>query len=171
MSAETRTALVGPEPLAFARHAYAHRLRRAGRTIEHPIAVAELLAADGQPRRVVIGGLLHDVLEDTHVQSDELADRFGRDIARIVAALTQDDSIDSYTARKRGLRRRTVDAGAEAAAIALADKLAKLQATETRPRRRKLKHYRATLEAVEDQYGPSALSERLGEQLHGWRDA
>ncbi|HEY7622243.1 MAG TPA: hypothetical protein VH834_20905 [Solirubrobacteraceae bacterium] len=53
--------------LAFLSDAYATRLRRPGRTVEHPVAVARLLAADGQRPPVVVAGLLHDVLEDNLV--------------------------------------------------------------------------------------------------------
>jgi guanosine-3',5'-bis(diphosphate) 3'-pyrophosphohydrolase len=155
---------------AFAQEVYASRLRRSGRTIEHPAAVAQLLAADGQPPSVVVAGLLHDVLEDTDVDVDELSDRFGPHVAHVVAALTQDESLESYKARKRDLRHRTVDAGSEAATIALADKLAKVQCKTQRPKRRKLKHYRETLHAVEARYGPTELSSRLREQLSRWPD-
>jgi len=53
------------EALAFVEDAYRTRLRRAGRTVEHPVAVAGMLADDAQPPRVVVAGILHDVLEDT----------------------------------------------------------------------------------------------------------
>ena len=53
------------EALAFLGDAYRTRLRRAGRTVEHPVAVAGLLADDAQPPRVVVAGILNDVLEDT----------------------------------------------------------------------------------------------------------
>ena len=51
----------------FLADAYRTRPRRAGKTVEHPIAVGELLTADGQPPTIVVAGLLHDVLEDTDV--------------------------------------------------------------------------------------------------------
>jgi hypothetical protein len=77
--------------------AYRMRLRRAGKTVEHPIAVGELLTDDRQPPTVVVAGLLHDVLEDTDVTPAELRTRFGPDIARLVEALTQ----DTASARRR----------------------------------------------------------------------
>ncbi len=51
--------------LTFLNEAYRTRLKRKGGGVEHPIAVAQLLADDGQPPRVVMAGILHDVLEDT----------------------------------------------------------------------------------------------------------
>jgi (p)ppGpp synthase/HD superfamily hydrolase len=155
---------------AFLADAYATRLRRRGRSVEHPVAVAELLAGDGQPCWVVAAGLLHDVLEDTDVTPEELAERFGPQIADTVAALTQDDSVKTYSERKRLLRQRTVGAGPHAAAVALADKVAKLRAASERPRRRKLRHYRATLREVEGAYGGGSLATQLRVALARWAE-
>lgn len=156
------------EALGFLVDAYRTRLLRAGRTIEHPIAVAELLAGDGQKPSLVIVGLLHDVLEDTDATADELLEAFGGDIARVVEALTQDPSIGKYRKRKAALRRQILDAGPEAATVSLADKLAKLRTLDSRPANRKLAHYRETFAGVEQRYGRSLLSMLLREQLQRW---
>lgn len=47
----------------FLADAYRTRLRGAGKTVNHPIAVGWLLTDDVQPLTVVVAGLLHDVLE------------------------------------------------------------------------------------------------------------
>ena len=151
--------------LAFIENAYESRLRRSGRTVDHPIAVSRLLHDDGQPERLVLAGLLHDVLEDTDVRPAELKKQFGPRVTRLVVALTQDDSITRHRARKAALRKQVLDAGPEAAAVALADKAAKLASDRERPRERRLDHYRKTLAGVEKRYGHSALSEQLREQL------
>ena len=77
----------------------------------------------------MVAGLLHDVLEDTDVAPEEVQARFGPEVARIVRALTQDPAIEDYAERKAALRRQTINAGRGAATIALADKVAKLQAS------------------------------------------
>jgi (p)ppGpp synthase/HD superfamily hydrolase len=156
------------DALAFLAQAYGSRLRRAGRTDEHPIAVGRLLAADGQPAPVVVAGLLHDVLEDTGASASEVHARFGACVARLVQALTQDASLEDYRERKAALRRRIVEAGPQAATISLADKVAKLQVARQPPRKRRMRHYRATLEDVEERYGRSPLSTRLSELLARW---
>lgn len=152
----------------FLADAYRTRLRRAGKTVEHPIAVGELLTADGQPPTIVVAGLLHDVLEDTDVTPRELHKRFGSYVARLVQALTQDTAIVKYGERKAALRRQILDAGPEAAIVSLADKAAKLQSVEHRPKDRRMAHYQATLDGIEARYGRSRLSERLREQLERW---
>ena len=119
----------------FLADAYRMRPRRAGKTVEHPIAVGELLTDDRQPPTVVVAGLLHDVLEDTDITPAELHTRFGADNARLVEALTQDTAIVRYGERKAALRRQILDADPEAAIVSLADKAAKLQSVEYRPKR------------------------------------
>ena len=153
------------EALTFLNEAYRTRLKRKGRGAEHPIAVGRLLANDGQPPRVVVAGILHDVLEDTDATPAELEDRFGGDVARLVGALTQDSSVGGYRERKATLRRQILDAGPETATVSLADKVAKLQHAQSRPAPRKLAHYRATLDAIEGRYGSSRLSVQLRRQL------
>lgn len=152
----------------FLADAYRTRLRRAGKTVEHPIAAGELLTADGQPPTIVVAGLLHDVLEDTDVTPAELQKRFGSYVARLVEALTQDTAIVKYGERKAALRRQILDAGPEAAIVSIADKAAKLQSVEDRPKDRRMRHYQATLDGIEARYGRSPLSERLREQLERW---
>ena len=152
----------------FLADAYRTRLRRAGKTVEHPIAVGELLTADGQPPTLVVAGLLHDVLEDTDVTPRELHKRFGPDVARLVQALTQDTAIVKYGERKAALRRQILDAGPEAPIVSLADKTAKLQSVEHRPKDRRMTHYQATLDGIEARYGRSRPTERSREQLKRW---
>jgi GTP diphosphokinase / guanosine-3',5'-bis(diphosphate) 3'-diphosphatase len=152
----------------FLADAYRRCLRRAGKTVEHPIAVGELLTDDGQPPTVVVAGLLHDVLEDTDVTRAELQKRFGADVTRLVQVLTQDTTIVKYGERKAALRRQILDAGPEARIVSLADKTAKLQSLEHRPKDRRMTHYQATLDGIEARYGRSPLSEQLREQLERW---
>lgn len=153
------------DAIAFITDAYRTRLTRAGRGIDHPLDVAELLIDDRQPPPVVVAGILHDVLEDTSVTAHELEATFGPQTTRLVTALSQDPSIRKYGKRKEALRRQILDAGPEAATVSLADKAAKLQKLKSRPVDRKLNHYRRTLSGIEDRYGPTRLSGLLREQL------
>lgn len=128
------------------------------------------MRADGQRSAVVRAGLLHDVLEDTEVSAAELEDRFGPEVTRLVSALTQDSSIPRHRARKAALREQVLEAGRDAATIALADKAAKLSSERARPKERRLEHYRETLAGVERRYGPSPLSECLRRELARFPD-
>lgn len=116
------------EALALACQTHAGQARQtgAGETpfIDHPLAVAERLAAAGRPDEVVAAALLHDTVEHGEVEPAELRERFGAQVAAIVAALTEDAGIESYKERKDELRDRVAAAGGAARDVYAADKLA-----------------------------------------------
>ena len=82
-----------------------------------------LLRRTRMPDDIVIAGLLHDSVERGDVLLEEIEARFGERVARAVAALTEDDGIDAYEARKAALRDQVATAGPEAAAVFAADKV------------------------------------------------
>src|SRR5512132_3772429 len=81
--------------------------------ILHPLEVGALLSSRGFDDEVVAAGLLHDVVEDTDTDLDEVRRRFGDRIAAAVAAVTEDPAIDDYRARKAALRDQVAAAGAD----------------------------------------------------------
>jgi hypothetical protein len=117
------------EALDFMYRAHRDQLRKGDDLpyVDHPIEVAELVQRAGLDETVVAAALLHDVVEDTDVTIDEIRDRFGAEVARLVAALTDDRTIENYLERKVEHRNRVAGAGAAAAAIYAADKLANLR--------------------------------------------
>lgn len=124
-AAAGRSQLVG-EALALASEAHAGQVRNGsgGRPyIEHPIAVADLLDRHGFGEELLAAALLHDVVEDSDTTVAELRERFGAEIAALVGALSDDESIADYSARKREHRARVATAGGDALAIYGADKL------------------------------------------------
>jgi guanosine-3',5'-bis(diphosphate) 3'-pyrophosphohydrolase len=57
--------------------------------IEHPLAVAAILADLEMDRQTVAAALLHDVVEDTTITSEEVAAQFGEEIASLVDGVTK----------------------------------------------------------------------------------
>jgi guanosine-3',5'-bis(diphosphate) 3'-pyrophosphohydrolase len=94
--------------------------------IHHPVAVAELLAAEGFGDEAVAAALLHDVVEDSDAGVEDVRERFGERVADLVAALTDDESIEPYDRRKDLHRQRVEAAGGDALAIYGADKLSNI---------------------------------------------
>src|SRR6202008_520376 len=92
--------------------------------IEHPLAVAELLAEYRMSEELIAAGLLHDTLEYTRLGLGPLRERFGMRVALVVCALTEDFEIDDYEARKRELRERVLATGIDAQRVFAADKIA-----------------------------------------------
>jgi (p)ppGpp synthase/HD superfamily hydrolase len=91
--------------------------------VDHPIAVAARLEAMGVGDEVLAAALLHDVVEDSETTLDEVRELFGEQVAGLVGALTDDESIDSYRERKAEHRERVAAAPDDALAIYGADKL------------------------------------------------
>ena len=57
--------------------------------ISHPIAVAIILVGLGMDSDTIIGGLLHDVVEDTSVTLEDIEKQFGADVAELVDGVTK----------------------------------------------------------------------------------
>lgn len=91
--------------------------------IDHVLAVAGLVSAAGLGEHVVAAALLHDVVEHSDVSIRVVENRFGSDVAALVAALTEPAS-GPRAARKAAHRRQIAAAGSDAQAIFVADKIA-----------------------------------------------
>lgn len=91
--------------------------------VEHPVTVAARLEELGYPDEVLAAALLHDVIEDSKTTLDELRELFGDEVAGMVGALTDDESIESYRERKAEHRERVAAAAGGAMAIYGSDKL------------------------------------------------
>jgi (p)ppGpp synthase/HD superfamily hydrolase len=112
--------------LATAAEAHAGQIRNGSGGmpyVEHPKMVTERLAAAGYADEVLAAGLLHDVVEDSDFTVEDLRERFGDAVAPLVAALSDDGSIESYRDRKREHRQRIEEVDGDALAIYAADKL------------------------------------------------
>jgi GTP pyrophosphokinase len=124
-AAAARSELVA-RALAKASAAHAGQIRNGSGGlpyIEHPRMVAATLAALGYDETTLAAALLHDVVEDSDTTVEELRGEFGDAVADLVAALSDDESIDSYRARKDEHRGRVAAVDGDALAIYAADKL------------------------------------------------
>jgi (p)ppGpp synthase/HD superfamily hydrolase len=176
-----RTDFVERSPLTRDALAFADD-RHAGQTrdidsipfLTHPVEVACLLHEAGYPDEVVAAGVLHDVLEDTEAERLELDDRFGQRVASLVAAVSEDPSIEDDAERKAALRSQVAGAGdEEAAAVFAADKVSKArelrvrlgQGQEQDGDRRRLEHYEETHRMLASTDVDRNLFDRLGAEL------
>lgn len=128
------------DALAAAEEAHGDQVRRTGGAeipfLDHLTAVAERLAAEDWDEATLAAALLHDTVEREALGPDELRERFGPDVAEIVAALTEDDSIEDYEERKDEHRARVAEARPEARAVFAADKAANVAALREAYRQR-----------------------------------
>ncbi len=93
------------EAIAFALRKHAGQVRKDGKTpyAAHPLRIFATLAlklgvTDG---KTLCTALLHDTIEDTSADYDEIAERFGDEVARMVAALTKDQRLPEAEREKR----------------------------------------------------------------------
>jgi GTP diphosphokinase / guanosine-3',5'-bis(diphosphate) 3'-diphosphatase len=96
--------------------------------INHPIALAHLLATTGSIDDLVVlqAAILHDTIEDTETTADELAERFGREVADIVMEVTDDKALPKQ--RRKELQVEHAAGKSDGAALVkLADKTCNLR--------------------------------------------
>jgi (p)ppGpp synthase/HD superfamily hydrolase len=140
-------------------HGFQRRASDEAPFILHPLEVASLLHNTGHPDAVVAAGLLHDTVEDTNAVKQDIADRFGEEVADVVQALTENPRIDTFVDRKAALRAQVADFGDGAVAVYAADKVAKVRelrahatrdATVLESSGEHMKHYAESLLMLEE---------------------
>lgn len=66
----------------FAKKAHEGQFRNSGEAfIQHPLEVACILAELELDLTTIVAGLLHDVVEDTHITLKEIEDEFGPEVS------------------------------------------------------------------------------------------
>jgi len=94
-SRSTSDAALLEQAYAFAHEKHDGQKRMTGEAyIEHPVAVAGILAELGMDDQTIAAGLLHDVPEDCGVTTEEMHERFGPEVAQLVEGVTKLKRID-----------------------------------------------------------------------------
>ncbi len=82
------------EAYEFGAQAHQGQKRLSGEPyIAHPVAVADILADLRMDAQTIIAAILHDVIEDTATAKDEIAERFGPEVAELVDGVSKLDQI------------------------------------------------------------------------------
>ena len=76
---------------------------------------------------MIVAAYLHDVVEHTQVEADEIRVRFGPQAAEVVEALSEDPTVIPYAQRKRALRRQVLESGPVPVLIYSADRVANMR--------------------------------------------
>lgn len=92
--------------LALARKVHEGQTRKGPRNepyVVHVTEVAEILAeaTGGGDPVLIIGGLLHDAVEDSDLTRDDLASDFGAEVADLVAEVTDPEGVTEEERRQR----------------------------------------------------------------------
>ncbi|SDK73208.1 GTP pyrophosphokinase [Methylophilus rhizosphaerae] len=150
------------EAYRYADQAHAGQTRKTGEPyITHPVSVACILARLHLDLPTLLAALLHDVVEDTEIDSAAIAERFGKQVADLVDGLTKLDKVELQTAAQaqaENFRKMLLAMSQDVRVILvkLADRLHNMQTMDAmRPEKQK----RIARETVEI-YAP--IANRLG---------
>ena len=134
--------------------------------IYHPIKVAEILAEMHMDHQSIMAAILHDVIEDTSIQKEQIAAEFGDKIAELVDGVSKLKQIKFQSraeAQAENLRKMmlAMTKDIRVILIKLADRLHNMRTLDGLPRS---KQRRIALETLE-LYAP--IANRLG--MHNFR--
>src|SRR5690554_1177578 len=150
------------EAFVLARDAHEGMRRRSGEPyIVHPVAVTALLAEMNMDADALIAGLLHDTVEDTEVTFEEIEEKFGKPVRRIVEGETKISKLavrvyeDEQSENLRQMLLAMVN-DVRIILVKLADRLHNMRTLEHMPPPKQLRISEETLEIF------APLAHRLG---------
>ncbi|MBD1397800.1 bifunctional (p)ppGpp synthetase/guanosine-3',5'-bis(diphosphate) 3'-pyrophosphohydrolase [Pontibacter sp. JH31] len=129
--------------------------------ILHPLAVAQIAVEEiGLGTTSIVAALLHDVVEDTAMEVDEIEREFGSSVARIIEGLTKISGVFDYGTSQQAENFRkmllTLSDDVRVILVKLADRLHNMRTLDSMPRHKQLKI------ASETMYLYAPLAHRLG---------
>jgi GTP diphosphokinase / guanosine-3',5'-bis(diphosphate) 3'-diphosphatase len=152
----------------FAAKAHDGQQRRSGQDfVHHPYGVALILAGLRMDEQTIAAALLHDVVEDTGVELEEVRAEFGDDVAQLVDGVTKLTRVQFQTreqAEAENYRKMIVAMAKDVRVIIikLADRLHNLREIEYLGKQKQIQKAKETLEV----YAP--LAHRLGIHQLKW---
>jgi guanosine-3',5'-bis(diphosphate) 3'-pyrophosphohydrolase len=162
----------------FAAHKHKDQRRKDAASspyINHPLTLANILRAEGgvTDSAVLAAALLHDTIEDTETDYDEIKGQFGVEVAEIVAEVT-DTKWLKKTSRKRLQVSKAARASSGAKLVKLADKISNLRDIIASPPsdwslERKRQYFDWAKEVVDRVRGTNSKLERRFDQLYRQR--
>lgn len=140
---------------------HAHQRRKSGEPyVLHPIEVARICVEEiGLGPTAIVCALLHDVVEDTHYELDDIREVFSERIAIIVDGLTKLDGSTTYESPQAENFRKviyTLVIDVRVVLIKMADRMHNMRTLGAMPRHKQLKI------AAETSYIYAPLAHRLG---------
>ena len=147
----------------LAKDAHKDQKRRSGEPyLTHPVCVAIILAQLQMDKETIVGGLLHDVVEDTDYTTEQITELFSEEIAILVDGVTKltqlNYSADKVEVQAENLRKMFLAMASDIRVIIikLADRLHNMRTMQFMPPEKQKEKSRETM----DIYAP--IADRLG---------
>lgn len=150
--------------------AHAGQLRKSGEPyIIHPISVASILVDLGMDTDCICAALLHDVVEDTPISTEEVASAFGDEVAEMVEGVTKLAQIPLSSREEQqaeNIRKMLISMHKDIRVIIikLADRLHNMRTLEFQPPNKQLEKSLETMEIyapIANRLGIRAMKEEL----------
>lgn len=148
---------------------------RASPYVNHPIALARILIEEGgiDDPVVIAAALLHDTIEDTTTTYQEICGQFGREVADVVAELTDTKWLKKGSRKRLQIAKAGKSSGS-AKLVKLADKIANLRDIIASPPagwslQRRQEYFDWARQVVEELRGTNARLERKFDALYAKR--
>ena len=145
---------------AFAAHAHRHQLRKDDKTpyFSHPVRVCLVVSHvfGFHDPKMLAAALLHDTIEDTSTDYDNLIEHFGREVADWVAALSKDSRLPNDE-REEAYCKQLSEADWQVKVIKLADQydnLGDCAYLDARGRKKTARKVRTYVDAVREGLPP-----------------
>jgi GTP pyrophosphokinase len=159
---DTRIKLI-TKAYEFTAKAHLGQKRHSGEDyIQHPTAVAKILANLGMGSKTISAGLLHDTVEDTNTDLAEIEENFGKEIAGMVDGITKLGKIKLRGSHEEyfleNLRKMFLAMATDIRVIIikLADRLHNMQTLQYNPPKKQLRIANETMEVF------APIANRLG---------
>ncbi|MCH8317479.1 MAG: bifunctional (p)ppGpp synthetase/guanosine-3',5'-bis(diphosphate) 3'-pyrophosphohydrolase, partial [Bacteroidetes bacterium] len=129
--------------------------------IFHPLAAAEIVVKEiGLGTTSIVSALLHDVVEDTDLEIEDIERMFGKKVARIIDGLTKISGVFEYGTSQQAENFRkmllTLSDDVRVILVKIADRLHNMRTLDSMPRDKQLKIASETI------YIYAPLAHRLG---------
>lgn len=152
----------------YAAQKHADQKRKDGSPyIIHPLAVAQIVAESGLDTDSILGALLHDCIEDTDSNHDDIAGMFGATVADLVEGVTKLTRVEYSTLEEQQMEnlRKMFMAMSKDIRVILIKIADRLHNTRTMQYQTPAKQITKSMETM-DIYAP--LAHRLGMQRMKW---
>lgn len=120
--------------------------------IVHPLAVAQILMENGiADKNVISAAYLHDVVEDTKYELEDIEKHFGKDVANLVRVASEPDKTLSWEERKKHTIESMKDKHLREKLVVTADKINNIEDIGNKFEREGIKDFSAFKRGQEKQ--------------------